>query len=88
MQGVFLCQNHQTPAESAQMKIDKHMEYYEHMKFLFNPFPNKPLLFTCQQYKSFKNTVGKGETARNEQFLLSPQCFLHHWRTFRHFHQI
>ena len=25
--------------------------------------------------KPFKNTVGKGEIARNEQFLLFPQCF-------------
>ena len=24
----------------------------------------------------FENTVGKGEIARNEQFLLFPQCFL------------
>ena len=34
------------------------------------------LVFTCLQYKSFENTVGKGETARNEQFLLFPYCFL------------
>ena len=27
------------------------------------------------QYKSFENTVGKGENARNGQFLLFPQCF-------------
>ena len=27
------------------------------------------------QYNSFKNTMGKGEIARNEQFLLFPQCF-------------
>ena len=26
--------------------------------------------------KPFENTVGKGEIARNEQFLLFPQCFL------------
>ena len=26
----------------------------------------------CLQYKSFENTVGKGEIARNEQFLLFP----------------
>ena len=31
------------------------------------------LVFTCLQYKSFGNTVGKGEIARNEQFLLFPQ---------------
>ena len=40
------------------------------------------------QYNSFENTVGKGETACNEQFLLFPQCFLPIWITFCHFHQI
>ena len=40
-----------------------------------NPFPKQALDFTYLQYKSFENTVGKGEIARNEQFLLSPQCF-------------
>ena len=34
------------------------------------------LVFTCLQYKSFENTVGKGEIAHNEQFLFFPQCFL------------
>ena len=29
----------------------------------------------CLQYKSFENTVGKGEIARNEQFLLFPSVF-------------
>ena len=42
----------------------------------------------CLQYKSFENTVGKGEIARNEQFLLFPQCFLPILRTFHHFHQL
>ena len=28
------------------------------------------------QYKSFENTVEKGEIAYNEQFLLFPQCLL------------
>ena len=32
--------------------------------------------------KPFENTVGKGEIARNEQFLLSPQCFLPVWINF------
>ena len=41
----------------------------------------------CLQYKSFENTVGKGEIA-HEQFLLFPQCFLPIWRTFYHFRQI
>ena len=29
-----------------------------------------------QQQTAFENIVGRGEIARNEQFLLFPQCFL------------
>ena len=50
------------------------------------PFPKQGLVLTCLQHKSFENPVGKGEIARNEQFLLFPQCFLPFWRTFYHFH--
>ena len=46
------------------------------------------LVFMCLKYKSFANTVGKAEIARNEQFLLFPQCFLPFWRTSCHFCQI
>ena len=46
-----------------------------------SPFPKQPLVFTCLQYKSFENTVGKGETAHNEQFLLFP-VFLTHLENF------
>ena len=46
--------------------------------YLLTPLGNKP----------FENTVGKGEIARNEQFLLFPQCFLSFWITFCHFCQI
>ena len=49
-------------------------------------FRKKALFFTCLQYTSFENTVGKGEIARNEQFLLFPQCFLPLWRALSHFH--
>ena len=38
-------------------------------------FPKQALVFTCLQYKSFEITMGKGEIARNEQFLLFSQCF-------------
>ena len=31
---------------------------------------------THQEQKAFQNIVGKGEIARNEQFLLFSQCFL------------
>ena len=50
-------------------------------------FPKQALVFTRPKYKS-KNTVGKGEIARHEQFLLSPQRFLPFLRTIRHFYQI
>ena len=44
--------------------------------------------FDAPGNKPFENTVGKGEIARNEQFLLFPQCFQPVWITFCHFHQI
>ena len=45
------------------------------------------LVLTCLQYKSFENPVGKGESARDKQFLLFPQCFLPFLKTFSPFHQ-
>ena len=36
----------------------------------------KTSIDTTLQYKSFENTVGKGEIARNEQYLFYQQCFL------------
>ena len=44
--------------------------------------------FDAPGNKPFENTVGKGEIARNEQFLLFPQCFLPAWITFFHFRKI
>ena len=41
--------------------------------------------FDTLRNKPFENTVGKGEIAHNEQFLLFPQCFLPIWITFCHF---
>ena len=52
------------------------------------PFPKQGLVFTCLKYMSFESSVGKREIARNEQFLLFPQCFLSIWRNFFLFHQI
>ena len=40
----------------------------------FNPFPNKSLFLHVCSTRHLK-TLGKGEIARNEQFLLFPQCF-------------
>ena len=34
------------------------------------------LVLKRQQQTAFENIVGKGEIARNVQFLLFPQCFL------------
>ena len=42
----------------------------------------------CLQYKSFENTVGKGEIACNKQFFCFPQYFLAFWNTFCHFHEV
>ena len=41
--------------------------------------------FDAPGKQAFENTVGKGEIARNEQFLLFPQCFLLVGMTFCHF---
>ena len=46
------------------------------------PLPEQALAFTCLHHKSIENTVGKGEIARNEQFLLFPPCFLPIWKTY------
>ena len=43
--------------------------------------------FYVSQHKSFEDTVGKGEVARNEQLLLFPQCFPPYLRTFRRINQ-
>ena len=43
--------------------------------FSIDFFSKQFLVFMCLQYKSFKNTVGKGEIAHYEQFLLFPQAF-------------
>ena len=48
-----------------------------HLKFCHNiyTFSKQALVFTCLQYKTFENTVEKGEIARNKQFLLFPTVF-------------
>ena len=40
------------------------------------PFTPYMLILTHQQQTAFENIVEKEEIARNEQFLLFPQCFL------------
>ena len=68
-------------------------DYYIYMKVLLIYLHSLTLSktspgFTCLQYKSFENTVGKGEIACNEKFLLFLQCFLSVWITFCHFQQV
>ena len=61
--------------------------YHVKVLILYEPFPKQALVFTCLQYKSIENTAGKGEIARNEQFLLLPQCLLSFRTAFCHFNQ-
>ena len=49
------------------------------------PFPNKPWFLRVCSTSLLKTLQGKREIARNEQFLLFPQCFLSVWRAFCHF---
>ena len=56
-------------------------------KTMFNPFLNKPW-FSRVCYTSLENTVGKGEIARNKQFLFFPQLLLTFWIIFSHVYQI
>ena len=60
----------------------------QHFVVMGQLFPKQAPVFTSLQYRSLENTVGKGEIARNEQFLFFPQCFLPFLRAFCHFCQI
>ena len=40
------------------------------------PFTPQILILTHQHLTTFENIAGKGEIARNKQFLFFPQCFL------------
>ena len=55
------------------------------MYYYLFPFPKQALVFTFLLYKTLENTVGKGEIACKEQYLLFPQCFLSFRRTFCNF---
>ena len=50
------------------------------------PIPTQSHLLTPLGNMPFENTVGKGEIARYQQFLLYPLCFLPIYRTFCYFH--
>ena len=55
---------------------------------LVNPCPHSNTFWRPWERSLLKNTVSKGEIARNEQFLLFPQCFLPVWIAFSLFRQI
>ena len=51
--------------------------FFLHSNSVFDPFPNKPWFSHIYSTSLLKTlSVGKGEIARNEQFLLFPQCFV------------
>ena len=60
--------NYWVPREGKQITLALHPT-------TFCPFPNKPMFLRVYSFKSFENTVGKREIARNEQFLIFPQRF-------------
>ena len=78
-----LTENHRLLSNSILSIIPLYFSYTFFSAFI--PFPNNFRLFktdrVCRQqnsrkfFKRIENTVGKGEIARNEQFLLFPQCF-------------
>ena len=51
-------------------------EIYTIIRFsLLLTLTKQALVFTCLQYKSFENIVGKGEIACNKNFSFSPSVF-------------
>ena len=48
-------------------------------RFFFNPFPTKPWFLRVCSLSLLKTLWEYGEMARNEPFLLFPQCFLFVW---------
>ena len=82
----------------AKKKVKGYKTFSEFMETPFGPLASKTVtaltlshtmtLLTPLGNEPFENTVGKGEVARNEQFLLFPQCFLPVWITVFHLRQI
>ena len=61
---------------------------FRHLRFIPLAFSHTMTPIDALGNKPFENIVEKREIARNEQFLLFPQCFLPVWITFCHFRQI
>ena len=62
-------------------------KHWEKEKLLIT-FPHNDTFWHPWETSLLKTLLGKGEIARNVQFLLFPQCFLPVWKTFCHFQQI
>ena len=56
---------------------DSHLYKTPGITFICLYLTKQSLVFMCLQYKSFENTVGKGEIACNEQFLIFPVFSTH-----------
>ena len=61
-----------------------HQKKKKHCLAEAQPFPKQALVFMCLKYKSFKNTVGKGELLVTSNFSFSNNIF----SPFHHFQQI
>ena len=46
------------------------------LREIFTPFTIQSRILTTLKKKPFENSVGKGENAGNQHFLLFPHCFL------------
>ena len=63
--------------------IKRYIKVFNHEDRVFlKLFPKQALFYTCLQYNLLENAVGKGEIARNEQFLLFPTVFSTHLKKF------
>ena len=88
--GVFqflICQFQQNFIASKDLHIAfrSWLSEYGRVMALCLAFPKQALVFTCLQYKSFENTVGKGKLLITSNFFFSLH-FLPIWITFCHFH--
>ena len=66
---------------------EKLMVYYHFLSShsIFELFTFQSQLITTLTKNAWENTVGKGEDAGNQHFLLFPQCFLfYQWEKDRH----
>ena len=80
-----------SPQPNAILSIEICLWSRQHFKFdglSVNLFQYKPLFLRVCSTTILKTLWEKEKIARNEQFLLFPQCFLPFWRTFSHIYQI